>query len=109
MRNTWIIFRREMRSYFVSPVAYAILVAFLGVSGWAFFHTLSSFVIYAARATEQALVPRPVVFGALRVMDGDKASAGTNVLAQQYFRLVEIRRCRRRNRQRRIDCAPMIP
>ena len=52
MRNTWIIFRREMRSYFVSPVAYAILVAFLGVSGWAFFHTLSSFVIYAARATE---------------------------------------------------------
>jgi ABC-2 type transport system permease protein len=64
MRNVWIIFQREMRSYFVSPVAYVIMVAFLGLTGWAFFNALSGFVIYAARATEQAMMieqPPPIL------------------------------------------------
>jgi ABC-2 type transport system permease protein len=54
MRSVWILFRREMRSYFVSPVAYTILVAFLVLSGWYFRNLLIAFVIYASRMTEQA-------------------------------------------------------
>ena len=46
MRSIWILFRREMRSYFVSPVAYTILVAFLVLSGWYFRNLLIAFVIY---------------------------------------------------------------
>lgn len=37
MRNTWIIARRELRSYFNAPVAYIVIVAFLLVAGWMFF------------------------------------------------------------------------
>ena len=37
MHNISIIARRELRSYFDSPVAYIVVVAFLLVSGWMFF------------------------------------------------------------------------
>jgi ABC-2 type transport system permease protein len=37
MRNIGIIARRELRSYFDSPIAYIVLVAFLLVTGWMFF------------------------------------------------------------------------
>ncbi len=40
MRNIGIIARRELRSYFDSPVAYIVVVAFLLVSGWMFFSPL---------------------------------------------------------------------
>ena len=40
MRNIGIIARRELRSYFDSPVAYIVVVAFLLVSGWMFFGPL---------------------------------------------------------------------
>ena len=56
MRSTWVLFAREMRSYFVSPVAYTILVAFLGLAGWYFWLFLSSFVQAAAKLTEQAMM-----------------------------------------------------
>jgi gliding motility-associated transport system permease protein len=56
MRATWIVFAREMRSYFVSPVAYTLLLAFLGLAGWYFWFFLSSFVQAAARLTEQAMM-----------------------------------------------------
>ncbi|HID94065.1 MAG TPA: hypothetical protein EYP60_08215 [bacterium (Candidatus Stahlbacteria)] len=36
MRNTKIIFLREFRSYFNSPIAYIVLIVFLAVSGWFF-------------------------------------------------------------------------
>ncbi len=64
MKNIWIIFRREMRSYFVSPVAYAILIAFLGLSGWYFYAALARFILIAAKATEQAMMleqPPPIM------------------------------------------------
>lgn len=54
MSSVWLLFRREMRSYFVSPVAYTILLAFLGLSGWFFLSSVVRFLIVAARATEQA-------------------------------------------------------
>ncbi len=36
MRNIGVIFLKEFRSYFNSPVAYIVLVAFLAISGWFF-------------------------------------------------------------------------
>jgi len=64
MRNVLTIFRREMRSYFVSPVAYTLLVAFLALSGWYFYNLLTSFLLLASSATEQAMMlqqPPPIV------------------------------------------------
>ncbi len=37
MRNVWIIARRELRSYFDSPVAYIVVSVFLLVVGWMYF------------------------------------------------------------------------
>ena len=39
MSSTGIIFRRELKSYFNSPVAYIVILAFLGVTHWLFFRT----------------------------------------------------------------------
>jgi ABC-2 type transport system permease protein len=44
MRNVWIILRKELRSYFVSPVAYLLLGMFAFVFGWFFWVILRSFV-----------------------------------------------------------------
>jgi ABC-2 type transport system permease protein len=38
MRNTWIIFKREMMSYFYSPVAYIVGFCFLSVMGYWFYY-----------------------------------------------------------------------
>lgn len=35
-RNTFIIFQKELRSYFNSPVAYIVIITFLLISGWFF-------------------------------------------------------------------------
>ena len=37
MRNTGPIFKRELGSYFNSPIAYIFITVFLGLSGWLFF------------------------------------------------------------------------
>lgn len=44
MRNVWIIWRKEMRSYFVSPVAYLLLVMFAVIFGFFFWNILNYFV-----------------------------------------------------------------
>jgi len=46
MRNVWIIFRKEMRSYFVSPVAYLLLAMFGLIFGFFFWVQLTGFVNY---------------------------------------------------------------
>ncbi|HEX9828662.1 MAG TPA: ABC transporter permease subunit [Bacteroidota bacterium] len=45
-RNIIPIFRKELRSYFNSAVAYVVIVVFLGIVGW--FHTSNLFLINAA-------------------------------------------------------------
>src|SRR6202171_4136448 len=45
MRNVWIIFRKELRSYFVSPVAYLLLTMFGLIFGFFFWNVLFSFVV----------------------------------------------------------------
>ena len=45
MRNIWTIFRKEMGSYFVSPIAYILLVMFGVIFGFFFWNALGYFVI----------------------------------------------------------------
>ena len=45
MRNIWIICRKELRSYFVSPVAYLLLTMFAFIFGFFFWNALGYFVI----------------------------------------------------------------
>jgi ABC-2 type transport system permease protein len=44
MRNVWIIFRKELRSYFVSPVAYLLLAMFAVIFGFFFWNILGFFI-----------------------------------------------------------------
>ncbi len=43
MRNVLTIIRKELRAYFVSPIAYVVLTGFLLLGGWFFFNLLSRF------------------------------------------------------------------
>jgi len=45
MRNIWIICRKELRSYFVSPIAYLLLVMFALIFGFFFWNSLGYFVL----------------------------------------------------------------
>ena len=47
MRNVWIICRKELRSYFVSPVAYLLLAMFAVIFGFFFWAQLNGFITYA--------------------------------------------------------------
>ncbi|MBN2201943.1 ABC transporter permease subunit [bacterium] len=64
MRNTWIIFRRELRSYFSSPLAYAVMAGFLLIAGFFFYAILTSFLNTALRSEMQAqyyrMAPPPI-------------------------------------------------
>jgi len=48
------IFDRELRSYFVSPIAYAVIALFLVIAGYFFYIILYQFLDYAFRFTMQA-------------------------------------------------------
>ncbi len=54
MRNCWAVYAREIRSYFSSPIAYAVMAGFLLIAGYFFYAILSSFLQYAMRASMQA-------------------------------------------------------
>src|SRR5579885_3362409 len=45
MRNTLIIWQKEMRSYFVSPIAYILLAMFAVITGFFFWNALGYFVL----------------------------------------------------------------
>ena len=45
MRNVWIICRKELHSYFVSPIAYLLLTMFAVIFGFFFWNALGVFVI----------------------------------------------------------------
>jgi ABC-2 type transport system permease protein len=47
MRNIWIICQKELRSYFVSPIAYILFVMFALIFGWFFWNMLGAFVYYS--------------------------------------------------------------
>ena len=50
MRNLWIICRKELRSYFVSPVAYLLLTMFAVIFGLFFWNALGYFIYMGMEA-----------------------------------------------------------
>ncbi|HOE12333.1 MAG TPA: ABC transporter permease [bacterium] len=52
MGNTWAIFKREMRAYFISPMAYALYVIFLLLSGYFFTVGISYYAHYSVMAMQ---------------------------------------------------------
>jgi ABC-2 type transport system permease protein len=53
MRNVWIICRKEMRSYFASPIAYLLLTMFAFIFGWFFWNVLGYFVSMGMSAMQR--------------------------------------------------------
>src|SRR5580692_8126964 len=47
MRNIWTICRKELSSYFVSPIAYILLAMFALIFGYFFWIMLANFVVYS--------------------------------------------------------------
>jgi ABC-2 type transport system permease protein len=43
MRNIWAIFKKELRSYFVSPIAYVLFTVFFALAGYFFFSLVAVF------------------------------------------------------------------
>jgi ABC-2 type transport system permease protein len=54
MRNICAIYRKEMRSYFISPIAYVILAFFIAISGYFFYGLLVQFLEFSMRSMLQA-------------------------------------------------------
>ena len=50
MKNVWVICRKELRSYFASPIAYAVMALFALIFGFVFFSATRDFVNYTYRA-----------------------------------------------------------
>ncbi len=50
MRNMWVICRKELRTYFVSPIAYILFIMFALIFGWFFWNMLGAFVFYSMAA-----------------------------------------------------------
>ncbi|MBV8894219.1 MAG: ABC transporter permease subunit [Acidobacteria bacterium] len=46
MRNIWTIYRKELNSYFVSPIAYILLLMFALIFGFFFWNAVGMFVYY---------------------------------------------------------------
>jgi len=57
MRNVLIIFRRELRSYFVSPIAYLLLTVFALIFGYFFWTLLGYFVFMSMEAQMRGQLP----------------------------------------------------
>ncbi len=65
MMGVLAIFKKEMRTYFASPIAYAIFVIFLGISGYFFYTILSYFSLISVQASMN-----PGLAAGLNVTDG---------------------------------------
>jgi len=49
MRNIWAIYKKEMRSYFISPIAYVILFIFSLISGYFFFTIVGTYSLMSSQ------------------------------------------------------------
>ncbi len=91
--NTLTIFRKELRSYFNSPVAYVVIVVFLSLVGY--FHTSTLFLVNSA-SLRQFFSLAPVTYLALipaitmRLLAEERKSGTIELLATKPLRDVEI-------------------
>jgi ABC-2 type transport system permease protein len=64
MKNVLAVFEKDMRSYFVSPIAYVVLTVFLVISGYFFYNILTIFMersMFAAMQSQQFGGPPPSI------------------------------------------------
>lgn len=87
------IFRRELRSYFNSPVAYVVIVVFLAIIGWFFSSNLFVMNMASLRVVFE-LVPLVFLFFVpaitMRLLAEEKKSGTLELLATKPVRDVEI-------------------
>lgn len=47
IKNVWIICQKELRSYFVSPIAYILIIIYAGIFGFFFWNLVGLFIYYS--------------------------------------------------------------
>ena len=47
MKNMWVICVKELRTYFVSPIAYILFIIYAGLFGWFFWNSVGLFIYYS--------------------------------------------------------------
>lgn len=91
--NVYPIFRRELRSYFHSPVAYVVIIVFLSIIGWFFTSNLFLMNVASMRIVFE-LVPMIFLFFVpavtMRLIAEEKKSGTLELLTTKPVRDVEI-------------------
>ncbi|MBI3455602.1 MAG: ABC transporter permease subunit [Candidatus Rokubacteria bacterium] len=66
--RAWAVFKKEMRLYFVSPIAYVVLAIFALVAGWFFYNVFSFYTLISMQAAMNPMMARDlsVTEGVLR-------------------------------------------
>ena len=66
--RAWAIFKKELRVYFSSPIAYAVLTIFALISGWFFYNVFAFYVMASMQAAMNPMMARDmsVIEGVLR-------------------------------------------
>jgi ABC-2 type transport system permease protein len=109
VRNVWTIFRKEMRSYFVSPVAYLLLIMFAVICGFFFWNSLGYFIMvglesggqgFPMNVNEQVIRPLLSNFGiiglffipmmTMRLFAEEKRTGTIELLATSPIRDIEV-------------------
>ena len=93
VQNILPIFRREIRSYFNSPVAYVVIVVFLAIVGWFFTNNLFLMNVASMRIIFE-LVPLVFLFCVpavtMRLLAEEKKSGTLELLTTKPVRDIEI-------------------
>ena len=91
--NILTIFRREIRSYFNSPVAYVVIIVFLAIIGW-FFSTNLFLMNFASMRVAFELIPLVFLFFVpaitMRLLAEEQKSGTLELLTTKPIRDVEI-------------------
>ncbi len=58
LRNIWLIFKKDTKSYFNSYIAYAVIAIFLAATGYLFFNLLASFSVLSFQAQANPMVAK---------------------------------------------------
>jgi len=93
LRNVLAIFRRELRSYFNSPVAYVVIVVFLAIIGWFFTSNLFLMNVASLRVVFE-LVPLVFLFFipaiTMRLLAEERKSGTLELLTTKPVQDLEI-------------------
>lgn len=67
MRNFYLIFKKELKSYFTSPIAYVVITIFLVISGYFFYNIIATFATISYQATINPMAAKQ--YGLLNVTE----------------------------------------